>query len=94
MWPARAPASTALPKVIATSIWNVKLIYSTEDLKLAMKLLLGQRARSARARRNFFSTGDSEADDKFVPVNKDTINWAYHVLDRMVFEPSWRVRFR
>jgi hypothetical protein len=71
-----------------------KLIYSTEELKLAMKLLLGQRARSARVRRNFFSTGDSEAGDKFVPVNKDTINWAYHVLDRMVFEPSWRVRFR
>ena len=71
-----------------------KLIYSTEELKLAMKLLLGKRAHSARVRRTFFSAGDSETDDKFVPVNKDTLDWAYHVLDRMVFEPSWRVRFR
>jgi hypothetical protein len=71
-----------------------KLIYSTEELKLAMKLLLGQRAHSPRVRRTFFSGVESVPDDKFVAVNKDTIDWAYHVLDRMVFQPSWQIRFR
>ena len=71
-----------------------KLIYSTEELKLAMKLLLGQRAESDRVRRSFFCGGDKDPDDKFVPVNEDTIDWAYHVLDRMVFQPSWQIHFR
>ncbi len=71
-----------------------KLIYSTEELKLAMKLLLEKRARSPRVRRTFFSGVESVPDDKFVAVNKDTIDWAYHVLDRMVFQPSWQIHFR
>ena len=71
-----------------------KLIYSTDELKLAMKLLLGQRADSDRVRRSFFCAGDREPTDKFVPVNEDTIDWAYHVLDRMVFQPSWQIHFR
>ena len=71
-----------------------KLINSTDELKLAMKLLLGQRADTDQVRRSFFCSGDRESADKFVPVNEESIDWAYHVFDRMVFQPSWHIHFR
>ena len=71
-----------------------KLIYSTNEVKLAMKLLLGRRANAEQVRRSFFSEREDEADEKFVPVNDQTLEWAYHVMDRMAFEPSWKINFR
>ena len=70
-----------------------KMIYSTGEVKLAMKLLLGLRNEAEQVRRSFFSKDEGDGD-KFVPVNEATIEWAYHVLDRMVFEPSWRIHIR
>ena len=69
-----------------------KMIYSTSEVKLAMKLLLGERNEAKQVRRGFFSNEDGEGGDKFVPVNATTIAWAYHVFDRMSFEPSWRIK--
>ena len=72
-----------------------KLIYSTNEVKLAMKLLLGSRNNAEKIRRSFFANGEDEATaEKFIPVNDDTLDWAFHVFDRMVFEPSWRINFR
>jgi hypothetical protein len=71
-----------------------KLIYSTNEVKLAMKLLLGHRANAEQVRRSFFSGHDDDDDQKFVPVNDATLDWAYHVMDRMAFEPSWNINFR
>jgi len=71
-----------------------KHIHSTGELKLAMKLLLGQRADADQVRRSFFCAGDKEPSDKFVPVNEETIDWAYHLFDRMVIQPSWHIHFR
>ncbi|MEM7171282.1 MAG: hypothetical protein AAF530_14000 [Pseudomonadota bacterium] len=69
-----------------------KLIYSTDEVKLAMKLLLGHRAEAETVRRNFFSGEDKKKHtNKFIPVNEDTLDWAYHVCDRMAFEPNWRI---
>jgi len=69
-----------------------KMIYSTSEVKLAMKLLLGEKNEAKQVRRGFFSKEDGEGGDKFVPVNAATIAWAYHVFDRMSFEPSWRIK--
>lgn len=69
-----------------------KMIYSTSEVKLAMKLLLGEKNDAKQVRRGFFSKEDGEGGDKFVPVNAATIAWAYHVFDRMSFEPSWRIK--
>ena len=71
-----------------------KLIYSTNEVKLAMKLLLGQRANAEQVRRTFFTSHEDDESAKFVPVNAATLDWAYHVMDRMAFEPSWHINFR
>lgn len=72
-----------------------KLIYSTDEVKLAMKLLLGSRNNAERVRRSFFAKNEDEAScEKFIPVNNHTLDWAFHVFDRMAFEPSWRINFR
>ncbi len=71
-----------------------KLIYSTDEVKLAMKLILGERADATQVRRSFFSSGQGTYDAKFIPVNAETVEWAHHVFDRMVFHPHWKILFR
>lgn len=89
--PAMTRDSAARSKA-SRSILQRKLIYSTSEVKLAMKLLLGEKNEAERVRRGFFTREDGDGGDKFVPVNAETISWAYHVFDRMVFEPSWRIK--
>ncbi len=86
---AREPAA---PSRSGGPLLQRKMIYSTSEVKLAMKLLLGEKNEATQVRRGFFSREDGESGDKFVPVNAATIAWAYHVFDRMVFEPSWRIK--
>jgi len=93
----RVAASTVARESAAESksgglLLQRKMIYSTSEVKLAMKLLLGEKNEANQVRRGFFSKEDGEGGDKFVPVNAATIAWAYHVFDRMSFEPSWRIK--
>ena len=70
------------------------MIYSTDEVKLAMKLILGDHAEAPQVRRSFFSSGEGNCEGKFTPVNAETVDWAYHVFDRMIFQSHWQILFR
>ena len=83
--------ASAEPKALPSGLQR-KIIYSTGDLKLAMKLILGRQAGAERIRRSFFSAEDGNGAARFVPVNDATIDWAHHVFDRMVYDSSWHIQ--
>ena len=71
-----------------------KMIYSTDEVRLAMKLILGERVEAPQVRRSFFAPSGGNCEAKFVPVNSETVDWAHHVFDRMVFEGHWQILIR
>ena len=68
-------------------------VYSADEVRLAMRLLLAKRSNARHVPNATLTFADQGVLRGDIPVTNDNLLWAYHVLEQMVFNSSWRAVF-
>ena len=70
-----------------------KSVYTASEIQLAMRLLLAKRSNAKRVLNRTILSGEDEVSYEHIPVTGDNLDWAYDVIEKMVYTPSWEIVF-